>query len=157
MTQHRLQPGIHFEEGATAPPAYRLLLLNATPGADRAAVSAALDEVIQMLEELAKASPVAAWTRKELGAAATHSAADTSSEQMTRAAGAARAAEAAPPDAESGGGGARSSQSSPACSGAGGVTSTTCRPRASAAFASSSVTRSSFVKGRRYAEDASFW
>ena len=103
-----------------------------------------------------RASPVTAWTRTESGAAATHSAADTSSEQMIRAAGAARAAEVAAPDSESGGGGARSSQSSPACSGAGGVTSTTCRPRATAAFTSSSVTRSSIIKGRGYGKDASF-
>src|SRR5712692_3923687 len=42
--------------------------------------------------------------------------------------------------------GPTSSHTAPACSGSGGATNTTWRPRSSAAFASSSVTRSSIVK-----------
>src|SRR2546422_5271258 len=51
--------------------------------------------------------------------------------------------------------GPTSSHTAPACSGSGGATNTTWRPRSSAAFASSSVTRSSIVKEVRSEEHTS--
>src|SRR5437667_9315204 len=53
-----------------------------------------------------------------------------------------------PPRSWRGVNGPTSSHTAPACSGSGGATSTTWRPRSSAAFASSSVTRSSIVNER---------
>src|SRR3989442_6893438 len=90
---------------------------------------------------LARARPVTAWMRASGGAAATHSAALASSAHNTSTRG-------PTPGPRTGAGGPNRSHTSRACSTAGGRTNTTGRPRASAAFASASVTRSSIVKGR---------
>jgi Dyp-type peroxidase family len=52
MTEHRLQPGIYFEQGARPHPSYRLLLINSLAGASRALVCEALDRLLRMLAEL---------------------------------------------------------------------------------------------------------
>ena len=46
----RIQPGIYFRSGESAPPAYRLVLLNAADGATGTAVRTALERVTSMLE-----------------------------------------------------------------------------------------------------------
>jgi Dyp-type peroxidase family len=52
VTEHRLQPGIYFDQGATPHPYYRLLLVNAVRAAERASVADALKRVVNMLKEL---------------------------------------------------------------------------------------------------------
>jgi Dyp-type peroxidase family len=50
---HRLQRGVHFEQGARPKPCYRLLLLDVPPAATGDEVAAAVDCVVGMLAELA--------------------------------------------------------------------------------------------------------
>jgi deferrochelatase/peroxidase EfeB len=50
---HRLQQGLVFEHGTRPPPCYRLLLLNARPGAAPANVCEAVAHLVSMLVELA--------------------------------------------------------------------------------------------------------
>lgn len=57
MSAERLQRGIHFRSGQRPPPAFRLVLLNAAPGAAAADVARALGEVLAMLERLARGQP----------------------------------------------------------------------------------------------------
>jgi Dyp-type peroxidase family len=49
---HQLQEGLVFEQGTRAPPCYRLVLLNATPGVDPADAQAALASLGSMLAAL---------------------------------------------------------------------------------------------------------
>jgi Dyp-type peroxidase family len=57
MSAGRLQRGIHFRHGERPPPAFRLVLLNATPGAAATEVGRALGEILAMLERLARGQP----------------------------------------------------------------------------------------------------
>lgn len=45
-----IQPGVYFRQGAAAPPAYRLLLLDVVPGATRREVAAAMASIWEMLQ-----------------------------------------------------------------------------------------------------------
>jgi Dyp-type peroxidase family len=54
VTASRLQKGIYFDLQATPRPSYRLLLLNAPPGARRAAVAHGLERLMRMFENLRK-------------------------------------------------------------------------------------------------------
>src|SRR5215203_3767317 len=50
--RHGLQEGLRFESGTGPPPCYRLLLLDAAPGARAAAVGRALEALTSMLRDL---------------------------------------------------------------------------------------------------------
>lgn len=47
-----IQPGVYFRSGESAPPSYRLLLLNVRPNSTRAGVTSAHETIWSLLEEL---------------------------------------------------------------------------------------------------------